>query len=151
MQLRKFYKDDRKKCSIVPNPVYLMGDNKIVLPWGASDVEALLSYFLAMYKSFGVNMAGTRCEQLTPCPNDLNAGANMIILGSEMGLKSTAFIMDVDPAVQVCTLSDFFFSPFDKNVNQNTWRFAGVFLLVASFELCSPFHVGNVLSNMFLY
>jgi hypothetical protein len=84
-----------------PNPVYLMGDNKIVLPWGASDVEALLSYFLAMYKSFGVNMAGTRCEQLTPCPNDLNAGANMIILGNEMGLKSNAFIMDVDPAVQI--------------------------------------------------
>jgi hypothetical protein len=103
-----------------PNPVYLVGYNKVVVPVAASDVEALLSYFLAMYKSFGINLTGTRCEQLTPCPNDLNAGANMIILGSEMGLKSTAFIMDVDPAVQIWNQPIASYNCTRDDINHNT-------------------------------
>ena len=58
-----------------PNPVVVEGANGVKVPFGASDVKALLTYFLHYEKSPNVNFLGGRCNlDFGKLRQDYNAG-----------------------------------------------------------------------------
>jgi hypothetical protein len=73
------------------------------IPFGSSDIKALLSYYYAFhYDAESTDQVGKRCFYgnwmggARGCGNDLNAGALHIILANKLGLERTGFIADVD-------------------------------------------------------
>jgi len=92
-----------------PAPVTLVNADGIVIPFGSSDVKALLSYYYAWYAGAKASHVGLRCDQdlsttdATPSPScdDSNAGAFHIVLANQLGLRKQAFVIDVERGPQV--------------------------------------------------
>lgn len=107
-----------------PNPVEVEGANGVVVPFGASDVKALLTYFLHYDKGAKVNFLGGRCNldfgklradlhagkisqeeydaylDEGDC-EDTNAGAFHIVLVNQIERKKVGFIADVTRDLEV--------------------------------------------------
>lgn len=88
-----------------PEPVAVnaTNDDGIVIPFGSSDIKALLSYYYATKTDTdGTTYAGLRCDfgrwtgGRNECEQDLNAGAFHIIMSNLLGIKHQGFIADVD-------------------------------------------------------
>lgn len=80
-----------------PKPVTVTNADGIAIPFGSSDVKALLSYFYAKVATGKVSMLGTRCNSRwvnTRECSDVNAGAFHIVLTNQIGLMKKAFIAD---------------------------------------------------------
>lgn len=87
-----------------PLPKTLVNPDGIMIPFGSSDIKALLSYYYAYdHKVESTNQMGRRCMTgIGPgCSNDLNAGAFHIVLTNKLGLEKTSFIADVERGRQV--------------------------------------------------
>lgn len=86
-----------------PYAVDATNDQGITVPFGSSDIKALLSYYYAAKTDTdGTTYAGLRCNfgQWTggrnECNQDLNAGAFHIIMGNLLGIKREGFIADLN-------------------------------------------------------
>lgn len=84
-----------------PKPKTLINPDGIEIPFGSSDIKALLSYFYAQDMS-PAKFVGLRCNfgdwtgGQRECGEDLNAGAFHIIIANKLALQGQGIIMDVD-------------------------------------------------------
>jgi hypothetical protein len=91
-----------------PRPVTLRSPQGINVPFGSSDVKALLSYYDARVDTDRGKDLGERCDKtlsnstahLPEC-KDVNAGAFHIVLANQLGLRRRAFIADLTRDAQV--------------------------------------------------
>lgn len=82
-----------------PTPKKLVNPDGVVVPFGSSDIKALLSYYYAFkHEVKSTHQMGKRCNfWIEPnCHDDLNAGAFHIVLTNKLGLEGTSFIADVE-------------------------------------------------------
>lgn len=94
-----------------PNAVSLVGTNGITVPFGSSDVKALLIYVQqARDTRTGSRMLGGRCDidlsnnpgsARDPQCRDVNAGSFHILLTNTVGLEGTALVADIQRDLQV--------------------------------------------------
>lgn len=84
-----------------PQPVTLKGAHGILVPFGSSDVKALLSWHMATRNSTPAIGLGARCNTFgtlglnTPPCRDTNAGAFHIVLTNQIGLLKEGFVADI--------------------------------------------------------
>lgn len=83
-----------------PTPKLLFNPDGIEIPFGSSDIKALLSYYYAhVHRAPDTHQMGRRCYEEngreTNCNNDLNAGAFHIVLGNRIGLEGKGVIADI--------------------------------------------------------
>jgi hypothetical protein len=86
-----------------PTPKVMTNPQGIQIPFGSSDIKALLSYYYAFHhKTEGSNQVGLRCffgrwmGGARACEDDLNAGAFHIVISNMLGLRKEGFLADVD-------------------------------------------------------
>jgi Transglutaminase elicitor len=89
-----------------PLPRTLRSADGIQVPFGSSDIKALLSYYYAyIYRAPTTHQMGRRCEESLldedVCYEDLNAGAFHIVLANKVGLQGTSFIADIERKAEV--------------------------------------------------
>lgn len=86
-----------------PTPVVVKGPSEIAVPFGSSDVKALLSYFEGVVRAnAGSRMMGVRCNVelgentvgRSPECRDTNAGAFHVFLTNQLGIKRVSFAFD---------------------------------------------------------
>lgn len=85
------------RSKLMPNP------DGIEVPFGSTDIKALLSYYYAYkFQAPDTHQIGKRCykgpflNDEKDCWNDLNAGAFHIILANRIGLDKKGFIADLN-------------------------------------------------------
>lgn len=88
-----------------PAPKALRNPDGILIPFGSSDIKALISYYYAFHHDAPVtHRIGNRCNNNrrifnwgTPdeCKGDLNPGSFHLALANTIGLKRLSFLMDV--------------------------------------------------------
>jgi hypothetical protein len=81
-----------------PNAVNFKLSDGLVLPFGSSDVKALLAYFLAVYTMKPTTQAvGRRCEAGAGyvCAG-MNPGAFHLALANIVGRQARSFVVDID-------------------------------------------------------
>ncbi len=86
-----------------PRPITLTNPDGINVPFGSSDIKALLSYYYAHDVKVPTQQVGRRCGAdrgfsllARNCGDDLNAGAFHIIMANKLGLERRGFLADVD-------------------------------------------------------
>lgn len=82
-----------------PTPKTLTNPDGVAVPFGSSDIKALLSYYYAFrHQVRSTHQMGKRCNfWIEPnCHDDLNAGAFHIVLSNKVGLEGSSFIADVE-------------------------------------------------------
>jgi len=88
-----------------PQPVDAINPDGVIVPFGSSDIKALMSYAAAAHFSVKTAQVGLRCTGTifaSGCgKNDPNPGALHVILANELGIKGQAFVMDRDPSKQI--------------------------------------------------
>lgn len=89
-----------------PAPMEFVNPEGVVVPFGASDIKGLISYFTAYNAKFQTQQVGLRCENIgrvfnTKACNDINAASLHIILANELGIKKQGFVAEIDPGGQV--------------------------------------------------
>lgn len=87
-----------------PTPKTLTNPDGVAIPFGSSDIKALVSYYYAYHhKVPTTNQMGRRCMTgVGPgCSNDFNAGAFHLVLTNKLGLEETSFIADIERGRQV--------------------------------------------------
>jgi hypothetical protein len=87
-----------------PLPKTLVNPDGISVPFGSSDIKALISYYYAFkHEVDTTHQMGKRCNfNFGPnCDEDLNAGAFHIVLTNKVGLEQTSFVADVERKRQV--------------------------------------------------
>ena len=84
-------------------PITLKNRHGLSIPFGASDVHALYSYYYGKVKIGGTKMMGSRCgtDSTTPACKDVNAGAFHVVLGNLIGLQQKSFVLDVTQTAEV--------------------------------------------------
>ncbi len=88
-----------------PKPVVVTNPDGIQIPFGSSDIKALLSWYYHRRDTTDFRMMGARCGR-NPfggdrCRNDLNAGSFHLVLTNKMGLEGGSFIADMDRGHEV--------------------------------------------------
>lgn len=91
-----------------PTPKLLMNPDGIEIPFGSSDIKALLSYYYAYsHKAPDTHQMGRRCfkgrlaTNENDCNEDMNAGAFHIVLANRLGKDGRGFIADLERFEQV--------------------------------------------------
>ena len=94
-----------------PTPKNMVNPDGIVIPFGSSDIKALLSYYYAFeFKVANTHQMGRRCNgsgrlgRMTnsfDCGQDLNAGAFHVVLANKIGIAGEGFIADMERTTQV--------------------------------------------------
>jgi hypothetical protein len=86
-----------------PQPKVVTNPQGIKIPFGSSDIKALLSYFYAYHhRPVSTYQMGRRCVGLPlGCTDDMNAGAFHIVLANKVGLKGQGFIADIENGKEV--------------------------------------------------
>lgn len=86
-----------------PTPKTLVNPDGIEIPFGSSDIKALLSYYYAFHHETDTSyQMGLRCffgdwmGGLRNCDQDLNAGSFHIVVSNMLGLRKQGFMADVD-------------------------------------------------------
>ncbi len=79
-------------------PITLKNKHGLSIPFAASDVHALYSYYYGKVKRGGVKILGQRCGSNSESPSctDVNAGAFHLVLANMVGLQRKSFVADVD-------------------------------------------------------
>jgi hypothetical protein len=81
-----------------PLPIDHVNPEGITIPFGSSDVKALISYLAAYHTDLGPIFAGRYCTTFgfgSRCA-DINPGAMHVILANEIGIRKKAFAADVE-------------------------------------------------------
>jgi hypothetical protein len=94
-----------------PNPITLVNKDGIAVPFGSSDIKALLSFYEAQYDSSArVRFLAGRCNydimanpqyQNLPECKDVDAGAFHILVANQLGLLKEGFVADIDRSYMV--------------------------------------------------
>ncbi len=91
-----------------PKPVTITNADGISIPFGSSDVKALLSFYYAYEVESPTYQVGLRCflgrglrALARGCGDDVNAGAFHIIMANKLGLERRGFLADVDRLKEV--------------------------------------------------
>ncbi len=93
-----------------PKPVVIKSKDKIEIPFGATDVKALLSYVDGEWSTEPDVFLGARCNRdLAKTPSagrsaeckDVNAGSFHIVLANQIGILGKSFVADVTRDLQV--------------------------------------------------
>lgn len=87
-----------------PTPKTLTSADGIRVPFGSSDIKALISYYYAYHHDVdSTRQMGKRCMLgFGPgCDDDLNAGAFHVVLSNTLGLLGESMIADVERGRQV--------------------------------------------------
>lgn len=83
-----------------PVPTVMTNPDGIQVPFGSSDIKALLSWYYAKKFSDGYAQMGSRCNGTNStsdrCTHDMNAGAFHLILANKLGKDGSTFIADID-------------------------------------------------------
>jgi hypothetical protein len=85
-----------------PVAVVLQNPDGINIPFGTSDIKALLSYYYANYHTTTIPQLGIRCEEGfgdaedTGCEDDLSASSFHIAITNQIGVNKRPLIADVD-------------------------------------------------------
>lgn len=83
-----------------PNPVVVSNPDGVQIPFGTSDIKALLSWYYAKKHSGGYDQMGYRCRGSDAgtdrCQHDMNAGSFHVVLANKLGVDGTTFIADID-------------------------------------------------------
>lgn len=85
-----------------PTPKLMTNPDGIGIPFGSTDIKALLSYYYAYaHKAPDTHQMGKRCfkgpffNREKDCKEDMNAGAFHIVLTNRLGLDGKGFIADL--------------------------------------------------------
>jgi hypothetical protein len=91
-----------------PTPKLMMNPDGIEIPFGSTDIKALLSFYYAYYhKVIDTHQMGKRCFDTRSrlieknCHEDLNAGAFHLILANRLGIQGKSFILDIQRGNEV--------------------------------------------------
>lgn len=93
-----------------PKPVLATGANGLEIPFGSSDIKALLSYYQGEISKAPAKLLGSRCNAdlstnpeaaTNPECRDTNAGAFHVIIANQLGIRHEGFVADVSRDVQV--------------------------------------------------
>ena len=93
-----------------PQPILAVSPAGVAIPFGSSDIKALLSYYQGQIAHAPYRMLGGRCDiDLTVHPEaaslpqcrDTNAGAFHVVLTNQLGLMNQGFVADVTRDQQV--------------------------------------------------
>lgn len=87
-----------------PLPKTVANPDGVLIPFGSSDIKALISYYYAFkHRVESTNQMGRRCNFNfgTHCDDDLNAGAFHIVLTNKVGIEQSSFVADVERKRQV--------------------------------------------------
>ena len=91
-----------------PNAVTVANPDGIKVPFGASDIKALLSFYYAYEVKTPTYQVGLRCYLTRGftglsrgCEDDINPGAFHIIMANKLGIERRGFIADVDRLKEV--------------------------------------------------
>lgn len=81
-----------------PRPVVVEGASGHKIPFGSSDVKALLSFYQGQVAQPPTQFLGTRCEGDLDRPEckDVNAGSFHVVLTNQVGLMGKGFIADIE-------------------------------------------------------
>ncbi len=91
-----------------PEPKTLTNPHGIEIPFGSSDIKALLTYYYAYHSGGKSSQIGKRCYKDAPaagtelqqetdqCNDDLDPGLFHIVLANKVGLKGESFLADMD-------------------------------------------------------
>ena len=103
-----------------PKAITVHGSNGIEVPFGSSDIKALLTLYAADYAPRqGARSLAQRCDidlnahpeaRNNPECRDVNAGAFHLVLTNEIGFFHRGFIADIDRGIQVWNQPIFGFS-----------------------------------------
>jgi len=81
-----------------PLPIDYPNPDGLIIPFGSSDIKALISYVAAYHTNLGSILVGRYCVTFgfgSRC-SDINPGSLHVILGNEIGLRKTPFAADVE-------------------------------------------------------
>ncbi len=84
---------------VEPTAKKLMSNDGIMIPFGSSDIKALLSFYYAYHHEVeSTRQMGKRCFFLNPgcAGEDLNAGAFHITLANTLGIQKESMILDLE-------------------------------------------------------
>ncbi|MBY0516611.1 MAG: hypothetical protein K2P81_06880 [Bacteriovoracaceae bacterium] len=91
-----------------PQPIVMTNADGIKIPFGSSDIKALLSFYYAYEVNTPTQQIGLRCfvgrglrVLARGCGDDVNAGAFHIIMANKLGLERKGFLADVDRLKEV--------------------------------------------------
>jgi hypothetical protein len=87
-----------------PQPKIVTNPDGIEIPFGSSDIKALLSYYYAYhYHPSSTHQMGRRCrtKMRDRCVDDLNPGAFHLVLSNLVGKRGQSFIADIDNGREV--------------------------------------------------
>ncbi len=86
-----------------PTPKVLTNPDGINIPFGTSDIKALLSYYYANFHTTSIPQLGTRCEDpygsdeaAAECNDDLTAASFHIALANRIGKNKRSIFADID-------------------------------------------------------
>lgn len=87
-----------------PTPKTVTNPDGIIIPFGSSDIKALLSYYYAfIHKIENTQQMGRRCPRGNgwfnwngDCKNDLNAGSFHIVMTNKVGRRNESFLVDIE-------------------------------------------------------
>lgn len=81
-----------------PAPIRAMNPDGILIPFGSSDLKALLSYAYSRAVVLEGDDLGKRCDDDSPdsCDEDLSPAALHIVLTNKLGLRGQSIIADID-------------------------------------------------------
>ncbi len=112
-----------------PTPKDLVSVDGIKIPFGSSDIKALISYYYAYgFQVENTHQLGLRCgknqdddeygfhsQREDSCDEDLNAGAFHLVITNMLGLKGLGFVGDLVRTEEVWNYPVYFFkSEIDK-------------------------------------
>ena len=90
-----------------PTPKTLRNPDGVMIPFGSSDIKAIISYFYAFpYQVPSTYQVGRRCDRTVmdtneDCKQDLNAGAFHIVLTNKIALENKGIVADLNRFRQV--------------------------------------------------
>lgn len=91
-----------------PEPKYLVNPQGIEIPFGSSDIKALLTYYYAYHSGGKSFQVGKRCyserpggeatvvEDTDKCNDDLDPALFHIVLANKIGLEGVSFLADIE-------------------------------------------------------
>jgi hypothetical protein len=80
-----------------PKPREVTNPDGLTIPFGSSDIKALLSWYYTRYNRLGFRQMGRRCfEKTETCEHDMNAGAFHLVLMNTVGVEKKSFIADIE-------------------------------------------------------
>jgi hypothetical protein len=89
---------------VEPKAVVVTSSSGLAIPFGASDIKALLSLYTGQFAQVDTKFLASRCDKditndpqsaMSPECRDVNAGAFHLVLANLIGLKKEGFVADV--------------------------------------------------------